>query len=203
MEKSRPLAEKTDKRSLKTKRAIKDAFIRLMSEKDISQITIKELALTADINRKTFYAHYNDVYDILDDIEDDLTKKVMGIFSRFDLVENNYNLFSVFEEVTAEISHDLSFYKDLFSSTSYSNFLTKMKVLFTEKLFCFLSKQGTIDPDTLAYSIDFIAAGVISTYQKWFNSDRTIPLESLSQIIGSLILTGITPVIENAVTEKS
>lgn len=200
MEKIKHPIEKTDKRSLKTKRAIKDAFIRLMSEKDISHITIKELALTADINRKTFYAHYNDIYDILDDIEDDLTKRVMGIFSRFDLVENNYNLFLVFEEVTAEISHDLSFYKDLFSSTSYSNFLAKMKVLFTEKLFCFLSKQGNIDPDTLAYSIDFIAAGVISTYQKWFNSDRTIPLETLSHIIGSLILTGITPVIKNAVT---
>jgi len=200
MEKTRYPIEKTDKRSLKTKRAIKDAFIRLMSEKDISQITIKELALTADINRKTFYAHYNDIYDILDDIEDDLTKRVTGIFSRFDLVENNYNLFSVFEEVTAEISHDLTFYKDLFSCTSYSNFLTKMKVLFTEKLFCFLSKQGNIDADTLAYSIDFIAAGVISTYQKWFNSDRTIPLETLSHIIGSLILTGIKPIIKDAVT---
>ena len=35
-----------------------------MAEKDISQISVKELAQKADINRKTFYTHYNSIYDI-------------------------------------------------------------------------------------------------------------------------------------------
>ena len=53
-----------DRRCLKTQKAIKNALVELMSEKDISQITIKELAQRADINRKTFYTHYTRIYDV-------------------------------------------------------------------------------------------------------------------------------------------
>lgn len=45
-----------DRRCLKTQKAIKNALVELMSEKDISQITVKELAQRADINRKTIPA---------------------------------------------------------------------------------------------------------------------------------------------------
>ena len=44
-----------DRRVLKTKRAIRNAFAKLMVEKDINDITVMELSETADINRKTFY----------------------------------------------------------------------------------------------------------------------------------------------------
>ena len=48
-EKNKPV----DRRVLKTKRAIRNAFAKLMAEKDINDITIIELAETADINRKS------------------------------------------------------------------------------------------------------------------------------------------------------
>ena len=45
--------KKTDRRVIKTKRAIRNAFAELLSHKDINDITIKDIADTADINRKT------------------------------------------------------------------------------------------------------------------------------------------------------
>ncbi|MBQ3987763.1 MAG: TetR/AcrR family transcriptional regulator, partial [Ruminococcus sp.] len=57
-----------DRRVLKTKRAIRNAFAKLMVEKDINDITIMELADTADINRKTFYNYYSGVYQVVEDI---------------------------------------------------------------------------------------------------------------------------------------
>ena len=50
-----------DRRVIKTKRAIRNAFAKLMVEKDINDITIIELAEAADINRKTFYNYYSGV----------------------------------------------------------------------------------------------------------------------------------------------
>ncbi len=61
-----------DRRVLKTKRAIRNAFAKLMVEKDINDITIMELADTADINRKTFYNYYSGVYQVVEDIERDI-----------------------------------------------------------------------------------------------------------------------------------
>lgn len=48
-------AHKPDRRVARTKKAIKNAFAELMSEKEISEITVKDIAETADVNRKTFY----------------------------------------------------------------------------------------------------------------------------------------------------
>ena len=53
--------KKLDRRVIKTKKAIRNAFAKLISEKDINKITIKDIADTADINRKTFYNYYRRV----------------------------------------------------------------------------------------------------------------------------------------------
>ena len=48
-----------DLRIEKTRRAIKKAFLALLCVKRLEQITVKELCAAADINRATFYAHYD------------------------------------------------------------------------------------------------------------------------------------------------
>ena len=58
--------KKTDRRTLKTRRAIWDAFAELLSEKELQKITVQEIADKADVNRVTFYKHYLDVYDVYD-----------------------------------------------------------------------------------------------------------------------------------------
>ena len=47
-----------DIRVKKTKRAIQKAFIALLREKPIEKITVKEIAERAEINKTTFYSHY-------------------------------------------------------------------------------------------------------------------------------------------------
>jgi len=53
-------SNKLDRRVKYTRMVLKESFINLLEKKDISQITIKEICEDADINRATFYAHYND-----------------------------------------------------------------------------------------------------------------------------------------------
>ena len=64
--------KKTDKRVVKTKKAIKTALIELMSKKDLVDITVSELARKANVNRKTFYLHYSNVQAVFEEIEDDM-----------------------------------------------------------------------------------------------------------------------------------
>ena len=75
---------KIDRRILKTKRAIRNAFAELLSTKDIAEITIKEIADAADINRKTFYSYYRDVYQIVDEIENEVVHTLGSILKKVD-----------------------------------------------------------------------------------------------------------------------
>lgn len=62
---------KTDARVRYTRKVIRDTFLELMQEKPVSKITVKEVCDKAEINRGTFYKHYQDCYDLLEKIEDD------------------------------------------------------------------------------------------------------------------------------------
>ena len=68
--------KKTDIRIIKTRRAIQAAFLGLMKEKGFAAVTVKDIIRDAEINRSTFYAHYEDKYDLLESIENDLLIRI-------------------------------------------------------------------------------------------------------------------------------
>lgn len=65
-----------DIRIKRTKKLLNDALFELLNEKPIEKITPTELCRKATINRNTFYSHYKSTTDLLDDIENELFKKV-------------------------------------------------------------------------------------------------------------------------------
>ena len=50
--------KKTDRRTLKTRKAICDALMGFLTEKELNKVTVQEISDKADINRATFYKHY-------------------------------------------------------------------------------------------------------------------------------------------------
>lgn len=67
-----------DLRVKKTKRAIRSAFYELIKEKPLEKITVKEIAERAEINKTTFYAHYETVYDLVDQLEQEAVAEVIS-----------------------------------------------------------------------------------------------------------------------------
>ncbi|RVU54022.1 TetR/AcrR family transcriptional regulator [Anaerosphaera multitolerans] len=51
-----------------TKETIQSVFIEMLNERPLSKITIKEIAERSEINRNTFYYHYEDIYELLSEI---------------------------------------------------------------------------------------------------------------------------------------
>ena len=66
-----------DLREKKTKRSIKNAFIKLRSTKPLERITIKELVESAEISKATFYLHYRDIYDLSDSLQKELIQEIL------------------------------------------------------------------------------------------------------------------------------
>ena len=62
------MKEKTDLRIIKTKKILFDTLIKLMKQKNFERIKISDICEEALINRSTFYAHYEDKYDLLMDL---------------------------------------------------------------------------------------------------------------------------------------
>ena len=54
---------------------IRQALLTLLKEKPLQNITVRELCQAAGINRGTFYTHYRDIYDLMEQIEEELTEE--------------------------------------------------------------------------------------------------------------------------------
>ena len=71
-----------DQREIKTKRAIKNAFLMLRAQKPIEKITIRELAALAEISKATFYLHYQDIYDLSEQIGKEVLTNILNSISK-------------------------------------------------------------------------------------------------------------------------
>jgi AcrR family transcriptional regulator len=71
------LREKYGFKSKKTEKAIRGAFYQLIQEKPIEKITVCELSKIAEINKTTFYAHYDTIYDLIDKLEQETIKSII------------------------------------------------------------------------------------------------------------------------------
>ena len=117
---------KTDRRVLKTKRAIRNAFAQLLSQKPLNEITVKDLSAAADINRKTFYNYYRDIHQVVDEIENEIVSAFESAIQDVDVSSDLRKSYVVFSKLTAIISGDLEFYGHLFGMNNDAGLIAKI-----------------------------------------------------------------------------
>ena len=74
--------KKEDRRVRRTRKILTQALTELLQQKQVNEITVKELTDLADMNRGTFYLYYKDIYDMLERIEDNLFNALNEILER-------------------------------------------------------------------------------------------------------------------------
>lgn len=74
-----------DRREIKTRQAIRNAFLALRAHKPLERITVRELADRAEISKATFYLHYHDIYDLSESLQEDVIQRILSSVSRPDL----------------------------------------------------------------------------------------------------------------------
>ena len=172
-----------------TKRRLREALLHLMSLKPINEITAKELTELADVNRGTFYFHYNDIYHLLRSIEDEF-------FEQFNVVLND--LYSP--------PDDMSYLTAIFSFIGLNNelcevmlgtngdiqFVNRVKQLVGDKCASFWCSKV---PDAPKAKIELFkafkisgCAGIVST---WLNGGMKEKPEVISQLVFNVVINSV------------
>ena len=114
-----------DKRVIKTKNAIFEAFKQLVQEKDMSDITISELTQKANITRSTFYMYYDTVGDVRSDIENGIIAGIDKIMSETDILNSIKNPYPLLSMLADEILKQDATTDTFFRPARRVNFSTK------------------------------------------------------------------------------
>ena len=175
--------KKEDRRVRRTKKLLTHGLIQLMKEKQVQDITVRELADLVDVNRGTFYLYYRDIFDMLDSIEQDLFDQVNQLIAAhtlpvlkelFHLVEDNKELC----QVLLGQNGDMKFLKKL-SDVVQDAF--RREWLMMKK-----------DEVTFDYSYAFGALGFVGLLRTWLERDCVEKADDMAVLSDRMIRLGLT-----------
>lgn len=187
---------KPDRRVIKTKRAIRNAFAKALSEKNIDKITIKDIAEMADINRKTFYNYYDGIYQLVDEIEDEVVTAFDAAIKDLDVAEMVRNPQLLFNGLVETMNKDLEFYGYLLKMDNNVNLAMKLIELIEGKIIESFSAARIFDESNLKIAVDYTVTGMVCVFRNWFNSDRNIPIEEVSAVVSRICVNGVVDIID-------
>lgn len=75
-----------DLRVIKTKKNIRDAFLDLRKKHTLDEIKVNALCEKAMVNKTTFYNHYQDIYDLSEELEIEVLDNFLNNFQDIDMM---------------------------------------------------------------------------------------------------------------------
>ncbi len=172
--------QKEDRRVKYSKMVLRESFIQLLSEKDISQITIKEICENADVNRATFYAHYSDQYDLMRKLENELLDNVgaylydckkAGVAPSRDC--DWEKTVEMVEKIFDYIRENAQLCKLLLNDRGDLSFQKRIMMLVYDDIIDSLIKDRGITKEEAEYTYAFAITGCVGAAQKWLENDLT------------------------------
>ena len=177
-------ADRTDRRVQYTKRALREALVHLMRENHISKISVKALCDAADVNRSTFYAHYQNQYDLLRQIEaealEDLTAYLLEEAPR------TYNVTKILEY--AQANADLFIVLLDESDGAFQRQIMELAHLVDLQM---SDQDAAVDADDLEYMYLFAVSGALGMLSHWLKKGTPQSPAEMSELLMSMIQHGV------------
>ncbi len=187
-------SDNLDRRQIKTKKAIIKAFIELLQEKNISKITITELSKIANIDRKTFYLHYESVSALYNDLGNMVVGIIKEEIRRY--AEGDGSAYSFFESINDIIREKIDLFKSIAKNNDFADFMFMIKDILSRELITIYGKDSSSANERLRLTAEFIASGTISMYLMWLRDDTQITMDELALLASEMLTGGATGLIK-------
>lgn len=166
-----------------TKMLLKSSLIDIMKTKSIHAISIKEICEGADVNRSTFYRHYDTQYDLYDDIIEDIAVDIAAIHG--DPAVKEFTKIEFLIKVLEYIDNNRETFLVILSDKGKIS-LGEAFTRFTNR---FIDHENMSDIEL--YVTQFLAAGLTSTMWTWLNDEKRRSPRELASLLYSIIMHGL------------
>ena len=162
------------------KREIKNSFIKLLTERPISQITVKDIVEDCGVNRNSFYYHFQDIPSLLEEIIVEMTAKV---------IENLPEESTFEEKVTAaleEINLNKRMIYHIYGSSNrefYEKQLMKICDYVTRTYICSRDYSEKVTSKDLEFVISYLKCELFGQLIDWLNHEMSYDIVEHSRIL--------------------
>ena len=174
--------------AIRSRRMIREAYMELLKEKDLSKITVTDIIMRADLNRATFYAHYPDVRGVTEEIENEIIEKMLEVLKEFQFTSFFRNPAPLLLKISRYLEEDTDFYRILVRANGSEIFMEKLKKVFSDHML-----NDSDIPESMRQSkmvelrVCYFAGGIVNLYKQWFRGDLNCTLNDIALEVSKLL----------------
>ena len=184
--------KKQDSKYFYTAQLMNQALIALLEKKDIDFITVTEITKKAGVNRSTFYLHYDDIYELLEETIENISKQFIASFDMSDSfkMESKKDAFLITDNMLIPylnfVKTNKRILKLIHSKPKLFNAKSTYKQ-FYDTVFYPAVSFFVSDEKEKTYYLEFFTGGVTSVINKWIEQDCITEIDDLVVIIKKCI----------------
>lgn len=191
------MGEKQDRRIVRTKKEIKQAFISLLEEKSFDSITVRDLTERANINRGTFYLHYLDKFDLLEKCEKEVFSRILTIFNAAAVIdilqgENMTTRLPFFVHIFEYLQEEAAFMKVILGPNGDPSFQEKVRQVFIKNMEDNILTE--FNSNSLEVPIDlfttYVSSAHLGVIQYWLNTGMKQSPKEITEILFNILMNG-------------
>ncbi|MED4204527.1 TetR/AcrR family transcriptional regulator [Neobacillus mesonae] len=186
-----------EKRVNRTKRLIRDTLTELIEEKGFEGVTVRDLTERAKINRGTFYLHYRDKYDLLEQSEDEVIKGIVQLVHEISPIEavaytSQNEPFPIIQKLFEYFQENANFMKVILGPKGDPAFQVKLRELITETFLNKMAKE--INSEEMMVPVEFlttyVSAAHVGVIQHWLETGMEKSPREMTLILAKMTLLG-------------
>lgn len=179
-----------DRRVKRTKKLLRDSLFSLLQKKSINEITITELTDVADINRATFYFYYTDIFDMLNQIQDEAYELFEDVLQGADECAATPEAFVKYVENILNFCKQNTAIARFVITREYNNnkVLTKIKKLLAKNVP--VAKEQYAQDDPRRFILNFALNSLTGTVVDWMDDGMVIPPNVMAEFITDMYING-------------
>ena len=190
------MQKKVDRRVRKTKSQLRAGLARLMQEKGIGEITVKELVNEVDINRSTFYLHYSDIPALLREIEDDMMEEMERAVREHPIKEDSTSRF--IEDIFRVLNENREISRALIGPHGDLGFVRRIDKLLEENSSEFLAQLFPERVQDMKYFYSYCLNGCLGFVKTWLEDGEAKPPEYAADLTFRMVVSSMKAFYETA-----
>ena len=184
-----------DKRKQNTRSRIRTAYLDLLTECNHEKITITALAKKANIDRKTFYLHYDTINDVMMDCSRQIINRLVELLEMQNFFDQSFNAMVFYQALGKVVCENMTFFQYIATLPNMDFFWEQSKKILAENITEMCRDKVTVSADTLYVYVRFLLAGMQEVYREWLRGNLRFSLEELGRISSDVSFEGFCTIL--------
>ena len=187
--------DKNDRRVKYTKMVLEESLIKLLQRRPIDKLSVTAICEAADINRSTFYSHYTDQYDLLQQVQEKVLQEINEHLADYRFTGSEAELFQMMNRILEYIAANAMLCEVLLgqSGENGANALQQAILKIVQRqVIKELQSTRRLDADMMEYVLLFAVNGSIGMVEKWLQTGMKKSAREMAEVVLMLTYRGMS-----------